>query len=214
MLLTRHEHSCLVVEENDTRILVDVGSWTEDVPVFDSLAALLITHEHKDHFILETLQALRTAHPHLEVLTHPGMGRLLDEAGISYTSIEPGQTVLVGEVPITSYGTEHAIIYGTTSPCRNTGFLIAGRLFIPGDALHDIPPVPVEILALPTGGPWMKVAEAIDYANAVKPRSAFPIHDAMYTETYRQTSVPRWMNTNLTPGIDFINLQPGDSREF
>ncbi len=215
MNITRFEHSCMLVEEQGVRILTDLGSWTEGVPEFDALSALLITHEHHDHFDIEKLKTLSEMNPGIQVITHAAVGKILQEGGIAYTGIEPGETISVSGVSIRSYGTEHAIIYGAALSCRNTGFLVAEKLFIPGDALHDIPSVPVEILALPTGGPWMKVAEAIDYAKAMRPRLVFPIHDAMYTKPYRLTSVPRWMTTNLAPeGIEFVNMQPGDSKEF
>lgn len=214
MKVTRFEHSCVLIEENGVRLLTDVGSWNgnPDVPELD---AVLITHEHQDHFDLEKLKTLLAKNPHAQIVTHPGVGALLKEAGITYQSIEPREVVSIKGISIESFGTEHAIIYGDTSPCRNTGYLIAERLFMPGDALHDMPSKPVEILALPTGGPWMKIAEAIDYAKAVHPKHAFPIHDAMYLEDYRVGGVQRWIGTNLeAAGISFSNLMPGDSKEF
>ncbi len=35
------------------------------------------------------------------------------------------------------------------------------------------------MLFLPTGAPWLKVAEAVDYLRAVAPRTAVPIHEAV-----------------------------------
>jgi L-ascorbate metabolism protein UlaG (beta-lactamase superfamily) len=60
----------------------------------------------------------------------------------------------------------------------NVGYLVNGALLHPGDSLH-VPDRPVDVLALPTGGPWLKVAEAIDYLRAVSPRVAVPIHEAV-----------------------------------
>lgn len=58
----------------------------------------------------------------------------------------------------------------------NTGFMFEDRFFYPGDAYTD-PGCPVEILALPVSGPWVKIGEAIDYALKLKPKVAFPVHD-------------------------------------
>jgi len=215
MKVTKYTQSCLVIEEEGVKILTDIGSYSETVPDVTGLAAVLITHEHQDHFDLPKLQEVLTRNPDAQVITHTAVGEKLDEVGITWTAIGSGETITVSSITIESLGTEHAIIYGDSSPCRNTGFLIAGKLFMPGDALHDIPSEPVEILALPTGGPWHKMSTAIDYAKKVNPRVAFPIHDAMYTEHYKESSIPRWVGGQLeTVGISFVNMAEGEIREF
>lgn len=214
MKVTKYAHSCLLIEVNGIRILTDLGSMNTQIPDIADLSAVLITHEHQDHFEPEKLKIILQKNPSAKVITHAAVGAKLDEAGIAYVAIEPGQSVDIRGFPVESYGTEHAIIYGT-SPCRNTGYLIAERLFIPGDALHDFPSKPIEILALPTGGPWMKISEAIDYGKAVKPKIVFPIHDAMYTSAYKQTAIPRWIGAYLeAEGIEFVNMADNSSKEF
>jgi len=215
MKITKYAQSCLLVEVDGVKLLTDIGSYSLEVPDVTGLSAVLITHEHQDHFDLPKLQEVLTHNPDARVITHAGVGEKLAEAGIAWTAIEPGETVDVSGVTIESFGTEHAIIYGDSSPCRNTGFLVAGKLYMPGDALHDVPDKQVDILALPTGGPWHKISTAIDYAKQINPRVAFPIHDAMYTNDYKQTSIPRWIGGQLEAvGISFINLAEGDTHEF
>lgn len=215
MKITKYAQSCLLIEVDGVKLLTDIGSYSETVPEVSGLSAVLITHEHQDHFDVPKLQEVLARNPDAKVITHAGVGEKLTEEGIAWTAIEPGETVDVSGISIESFGTEHAIIYGDSSPCRNTGFLIAGKLYMPGDALYDVPDKQVEILALPTGGPWHKISTAIDYAKTINPRAAFPIHDAMYTEDYRQTSIPRWIGGQLeTAGISFVNLAEGDSHEF
>ena len=41
------------------------------------------------------------------------------------------------------------------------------------------------VLALPAGAPWMKLSEGVDFLRAVKPRLAFPIHEAVVAEAAR-----------------------------
>lgn len=213
MNITRYAHSCLLVEVKEVSVLTDPGSWNK-TPQVEKLDAILITHEHPDHFDIGQIQELLAKHPSARVITHEAVGKMLGEAGVKYELIEDGGVVDVNGVSVKSFGDKHAVVYGS-SPCRNTGYLINGELFAPGDALHDVPPVGVRILALPTGGPWMKMAEAIDYAKSVKPQVAFPIHDAMYTEEYRDGLVPRIVGGNLeSAGITFVNLAPGGSQEF
>ncbi len=214
MKVTRLGHSCLLVEEAGVKVMTDPGSWNE-LPEITGLQAILITHEHPDHCDIEKIKALVATNPDVVVITHAAVGEKLKEANISFQTIEPGEKIDIAGVSIESYGTDHAIIVGTTPPCRNTGYLIGGKLFTPGDALHDVPTKPIEVLALPTGGPWLKIVEAIEYAKLLKPKIAFPIHDAMYIESYRKEGIPRWVGTNLeAAGITFTNLQPGESQGF
>lgn len=215
MKITKFAHSCLLIEIAGARILTDLGSWNLEVPDVSGLSAVLITHEHQDHFDIEKLKLLLSKNEGAKVITHAAVGEKLKEAGIGYQTIEPGERIVVAGVPIESCGSEHAIIYGTASPCRNTGYLIADKFYIPGDALHDTPSKQVEVLALPTGGPWMKVSEAIDYAKALKPKVVIPIHDAMYTGEVRETSIPRWIGAPLeADGIKFVNMGNNSSEDF
>lgn len=215
MKVTKFGHSCLLVEEGGVSILTDLGSWNSEVPDVSNLDAVLITHEHSDHFDIEKLKVLLTNNPQAQVITHASVGEKLRNANVAFTPIEPGESVEIQEVSVESFGTDHAIIYGATPPCRNTGFLIANRLYMPGDALHDVPSHQVDILALPTGGPWMKISEAVDYAKKLSPKAVFPIHDAMYTESVRESSIPRWIGTPLEEaGIRFVNMGIGSVEDF
>lgn len=215
MKVTKYAHSCLLIEIGDTKILTDLGLWNPEVPEVTDLDMILITHEHADHFDIEKLKTLLYANSQAKVVTHVAVGEKLQEAGIEFSPIEAGERIEIAGISIESCGTEHAIIYGTSSPCRNTGFLIADKMYIPGDALHDTPSKSVEILALPTGGPWMKVSEAIDYAKTLNPRVVIPIHDAMYTEAVRETSIPRWVGAPLeAKGITFVNMSNNSTEDF
>ncbi|MDB5194993.1 MAG: fold metallo-hydrolase [Parcubacteria group bacterium] len=214
MKITKYAHACLLIEEAGVRLITDPGSWNE-TPTATGVHAILITHEHQDHCDVAQVKEILARNPDAVVITHTAVVPLLAAVDVAAVVIEEGQTVDVSGVSVESFGHDHAIIYGDTSPCRNTGFLIAGKLFVPGDALHDVPNRAVDILALPTGGPWMKIAEAIDYAKAVKPRIAFPIHDAMYGEDYKRGFAPRIMGGALeTAGIAFQDLVEGETAEF
>ncbi|HYF29010.1 MAG TPA: MBL fold metallo-hydrolase [Candidatus Paceibacterota bacterium] len=212
MKITKYGHACLLVEEGGATILLDPGVWNP-VPEATGIDAVFITHEHQDHIDIPQVTAVLGRNPDAVIYTHEAVGRLLEEAGLLYTPIAEGETVSIQGVPVQSFGHDHAIIYGSASPCRNTGFLINERLYVPGDALHDVPLKPVEILALPTGAPWMKLAEAIEYAKKVRPKVVFPIHDAMYTEEYQRGLVPRIVGRNLE-GIEFRDMQAGAVEEF
>ena len=211
MKITKYGHACLLVEEGDATVLLDPGMWNAP-PDALGIDAVLITHEHQDHIDIEQLKMVLGNNPETTVYTHEAVGALLTEAGIAYTPVAEGEVITVNGVSVQGFGHDHAVIYGT-SPCRNMGYLIGEKLYVPGDALHDVPNKPVEVLALPTGAPWMKLAEAIEYAKKVQPKVVFPIHDAIYTEAVQRELVPRIIGGNLN-GIEFRNMAAGSTEEF
>lgn len=210
MTIKKYGHACLLVQMNGVKLITDPGSYSP-APDATGVAAVLITHEHSDHMDVGNIKAIQAANPGVRIISHAAVVAKLAEAGIVAETIEPGQGIDVEGVGVESFGTEHAIIY-KTSPCRNTGFLIGGELFVTGDSVHDVPTKPVRVLALPTSGPWMKIAEAIDYARAVKPEIAFPVHDALYTDAV-QRNIGRWMQPNFD-GTKYIDLARGEEKEF
>lgn len=214
MKITKYGHSCLLVEEGSVRLLIDPGQWSQ-VPELEAIDAILITHNHQDHCDPSTITRLLVKNPDAKIISHVEVGEMLQREGIAYTPIEEGARMEVNGVSVESFGTKHAIIYGDFPQCRNTGYLIAGRLYLPGDALHDVPGKSVEILGLPTGGPWMRLSEAIDYAKKLSPKVAFPIHDAMYTTEYKEGLIPRIVGGQLeVAGISFNNFGAGNSADF
>jgi L-ascorbate metabolism protein UlaG (beta-lactamase superfamily) len=180
------------------------------LPQEKNLAAILITHEHQDHCDISQLKEIVAKNPNALVITQRAVEAILAREGLKCFVLESGETFDMRGVSIESVGTEHAVIYGTSSPCQNTGYFINNELFVPGDALHDIPRQPVRALALPTGGPWMRLSEAIDYAKKMKPAIVFPVHDAMYNDTYKRELIPRIVGGHLTTtNIAFMDLPAG-----
>jgi len=213
MNITKFGHCCLLIEEAGARILTDPGNYNETPDVRD-LDAILITHEHQDHMHMPALKALLAENPRTIIITHEGVGKLLDAERIPYQPIADGGEISVKNVSIKSFGHEHAYIHKEIAIIQNTGFLIGGRLFYPGDALHN-PGVPVEILALPVAAPWLKLSESVDYARAVKPKKVFPVHDGMLRQDHRLGPTRFVPKTLLEPlGIEYIDMTEGSVAEF
>lgn len=213
MKITKYGHACVLVEESGARILIDPGSFNE-TPQVEELDAILVTHEHQDHCSVEQIQELLAKSPEAKVITHEAVGKVLAEAGVPHTLIEDGETISVKGVEVMSTGKEHAIIYEGLPRHRNTGFLIANKFYFPGDSFH-VPGVPVEVLALPIGGPWMKPSEALYFAKVVKPTYAIPVHDALYSEDSRGF-ISSWLFSGILPnfGIEYRDMAPGSVEEF
>ena len=54
--LTKHGHACVVLSEDDRRLVIDPGAFT-DPAALDGASAVLVTHEHADHFAPDVLRA-------------------------------------------------------------------------------------------------------------------------------------------------------------
>lgn len=178
MNITKLGHCCLLIEEKNLKILTDPGAWTTAQNEVRGIGLILITHEHPDHLHLESLKTVLQNNPQAKIMTNGAVGKLLADGNIDYTLLEHGSAKMVSGVNLEGYGDKHAVIYQGFGLVQNTGYLIGDRLFYPGDALYN-PGKPVDILALPVAGPWLKISEAVDYAKAVKPKIAFPVHDAL-----------------------------------
>jgi L-ascorbate metabolism protein UlaG (beta-lactamase superfamily) len=174
--ITKLRHSCLLVEEGEARVLLDPGNFSRGFDELTGLTGVLITHQHPDHVDKERLGAVVSANPHARVFADEATAAQLAEVGIEATAVHEGDSPQVG-VDVRVFGKDHAVIHPDIPIVPNVCYLIAGRLFHPGDSF-TVPSAPVEILALPTSAPWLKLAETVDYLRTVAPRIAIPIHEA------------------------------------
>lgn len=212
MKITKFGHCCLLIEEGEAKFLTDPGAFC-DTPAVTALDAILITHEHPDHIHMPALAAVREANPSAEIITHSGVGKLLDAEKIPYRLIADGEELVVKGVAIASHGKDHACIHKDLPIVQNTGFLIDRRMYYPGDSFHA-PGVPVEVLALPVAAPWLKIEEAIEYAKTVKPKIVFPVHDGMLRQD-RLAFTRRIPTQLLEPlGIRMVDMVEGSREEF
>ena len=213
MKVTKYGHCCLLIEKNDTRILTDPGSFTTEQNNVKNIDVVLITHEHQDHFHIGSLKNILKNNPHVKIITNKGVGKLLDKEDIKYELVEDGQHAKIKNVLIEGFGIKHAEMHSSIPQSENTGYFIDNRLFYPGDAFTN-PGKNVEVLAWPVAGPWMKIGEALDYALELRPKTCFPVHDAVIAEGMRGFAGVLAKNILEPKGISFIQMNDGDTREF
>ena len=202
----------MLIEEGELRILIDPGVYNEYPNVAD-VDVLLITHEHSDHCHIESVKKIMSENVGLEVITHQAVAELLQKDSLPVIVIAEGENLERKGVEIGSRGHVHAPVHPDVTVCVNTGYLIARKLFVRGDGFH-VPAGKVEVRALPVAGPWMKLAEAIEYAKEMKPRVAFPVHDGMLKDNALGSSrdFPKKMLEPL--GIEFRDMRAGSVGEF
>ncbi|MGY1653669.1 MBL fold metallo-hydrolase [Geodermatophilus sp. SYSU D01119] len=209
MQLTKHGHACVVLEDDGRRLVVDPGAFT-DPAALEGATAVLVTHEHPDHFVPDRLRAALDADPALEVWTNPSVAGQLEGLGGRVHAVGHGDAVTVAGFDVQVHGEWHAVIHPELPRVRNVGFLVAGRVFHPGDAF-TVPDVPVPALLLPLHAPWSKTAEVVDYVRAVGAERAWAVHDGLLNDT--GLGVVAGLLGERGPGTPtpYARLAPGES---
>jgi L-ascorbate metabolism protein UlaG (beta-lactamase superfamily) len=183
MKITKYGHCSMQVEVASPalgrvmNIMFDPGNLSTLQNSVTGIDLIIITHEHADHYHVESLKAVLAGNPQAKIIANKSVGVLLEREGLTYETLVDGEKKVFHGVLIEAVDGEHVEIFDPLIPrVENTGYFVEEKFFFPGDA-YTVPKKPVEILALPVAGPWCKVADAAKYLLAVKPKVAFPVHD-------------------------------------
>jgi L-ascorbate metabolism protein UlaG (beta-lactamase superfamily) len=210
MKITKFAHCCLLIEEGGLKILTDPGLFSDGQNSQTGIDVVLITHEHADHFHVPSVLTVLHNNPQAFIITNSAVAALLKAEGIEAKVLESGQNLSHAGVRFEAFGTEHAAFHPLLPVVMNTGYFIGDRLFYPGDAL-TVPGRPVDVLAFPAAGPWMKFSEAVDYVVKVQPSVAFPVHEGVLVADF---VTPRYAQVFEQLGVHYIGLKPGETKEF
>lgn len=181
MELIKKTHACVRLEQDGRSLVIDPGGFTEPDAALGA-DALLVTHEHPDHFHEGRLRAALDANPAAEIWTLRAVADRIAAAfpGRVHT-VGDGDTFTAAGFEVQAHGELHAVIHPDIPRITNVGFFVDGTVFHPGDAL-TVPGRPVDTLLLPVMAPWSKISEVIDYVREVEPQRAYDVHDALLTD--------------------------------
>lgn len=213
MTIRKIGHCCLLVRTGGITILTDPGAFSTAQNSMTGIDVVLITHEHGDHFHVESLKEVLKNNPRAVVIANSAVGKKLDEAGIAYRLLQGTEKTEIEGVAFEAFDCRHEEIFEEIGQVQNTGYFIAGKLFYPGDAFAK-PGKPVDTLALPVAGPWCKIGDALRYALAVRPNKAFPVHDAVLNKAHIGAFYQTPEKVLKEKGIDFVIMNDGDEKEF
>lgn len=179
MQLTKYEHACFTLEKDDQLLVVDPGEWSSDFISPSNVIAIVITHDHGDHFDHEQLEAVIDENPDAVIV---GPETVTSQIEVFQTkTIQAGDSLDIGPFHLEFFGGKHASIHPSIPAAVNVGVLINDLLYYPGDSFV-LPGRPVDTLALPVAAPWLKISEAMDFLMQIRPRLAFPTHDAVLSQ--------------------------------
>ena len=201
-----------MIETNGKRIMTDPGSYTIDEQVKEKkIDLILITHEHGDHFHIESLKKILVNNPNVKIITNESVGKSLDEARIKYEVLENKIIKEILGIELEAYDCKHEEIFEEYGQVQNTAYFIDKRLFYPGDAFYN-PGKLVEILALPVAGPWTRIKDFLRYALEVSPKVCFPVHDGGLKSTELTYKLAEMFLSKS--GIVFKTFEENKEQEF
>ncbi|MFF7899607.1 MBL fold metallo-hydrolase [Streptomyces sp. NPDC007920] len=211
MRLTKLSHACVRLEKAGRTLVIDPGVFSER-DAASGADAILVTHEHPDHFDEGRVRAALDARPGAEIWT---LKSVADQIAAAFPgrvhAVGHGDTFTAAGFDVQVHGELHAVIHPDIPRVTNVGYLVdGGRVFHPGDAL-TVPEAPVETLMLPVMAPWNKISEVIDYVREVAPQRTYDIHDALLTDLAR----PLYDHQIGTlGGAEHLRLTPGATAEL
>lgn len=182
MKLTKYEHACFTLEKDGELLVVDPGAFTSNLPELSNVIAIVITHEHFDHYSEELLEKIRKSNPQVEVVAHADVLAKIPEDYKKQVA-QTSHTLEIGPFVLSFFGGLHVRVHSYLTPqFVNLGVMINNILYYPGDSFALPEGIEIPLLALPVSGPWLRVGEVMDFVLAAKAKQAFYTHDALWSE--------------------------------
>jgi L-ascorbate metabolism protein UlaG (beta-lactamase superfamily) len=208
MELTKHTHATVVLSKHQASLVIDPGAYTPNsAELVAAASAVLVTHDHPDHFDAGILNAALDAQPELRVWGPASVVQSLGDHEGRVTAVTGGDAFEAAGFDVTVLGEHHAPIHPDVPLMDNVGYLVDGTVYHPGDS-YLVPDAAVDLLLLPTSGPWAKLDAGVDFVRAVTPSRVIQVHDLMLSDTGRQ-SFAQFIG-QLT-GRTIETLEPGQS---
>ena len=211
MKITKHGHACLEVEIDSQTLIIDPGSYTEELVGLGNVVALVITHKHDDHCDEAKIAKIKKDNPALQVFGTSEVAARL--SGLDVTTVYHGDYYEVGSFRLEFYGDMHQIIHQSIPLIQNTAVLVNGDLYYAGDS-YTPPDVKVKALACPTSAPWLKIGDVMDYIKEIKPAICFPTHNALLSQLGHDLNNSRVKLVTEENGGEFMYLEVGQSLEI
>lgn len=205
MKATRYFQSCLLIEDKGARILIDPSGQEKDrLSEFGKLDAVFYTHEHGDHFDAGMAQDF-VEQGVAPVYANASTAKLIEA---SKTEVKDGQEYDINGLKVKAIELPHCLMVDGSTSVQNTGYLVDGKLFHPGDGA-ELEGLSVDTLAVPISGPDISLKDAYAFTVQVKAKQVIPIHYDFLGGN------PDYLGSSLNKkGVKVHGLTIGDSIEL
>ena len=180
MKIKKFPQSHLVLSKNGKTLIIDPGYITFEkgfkVEDFQDADVYLITHQHGDHLGPETIKEVVGEKI---VLGNSDVVAKLKEIGVVNTKeLKDLEEIEIEGFKIKAVDLPHFQKEGVVMP-PNTGFLIDGVFFHPGDG-DKAPEITSANAAVPIGGATITYDSALEFIKGIGARVVIPIHYDVY----------------------------------
>lgn len=218
MKVKKFPQSHLTLEKDGKTLIIDPGYITFEkgfkVSDFQGADVYLITHQHSDHLGPETIKEVVQGVP---VLGNADVVTKLKDIGLtSAKELKNSEEIEIEGFKIKAVDLPHFQKEGTVMP-PNTGFLIDGVFFHPGDGDgqspgpngRKAPEITSENAAVPIGGATITFDTALEFIEAIGAKVVIPIHYDVYRSDPKEF---KKLASNF--GIDVRPLSYGEETEI
>lgn len=202
----------VITNDQGKKLIIDPGYLTYEqgfkVSDFQGADVYLITHQHADHLDPQTIKEVIGDKP---IYGNSDVVAKLKEVGVMHaTEVNDRLQFESSGFKIIPVDLPHCKMQDGSDGPPNTGFVVDGVFFHPGDGDKNPGHVTVDNLALPIAGPSITLDGALQFAKDLKAKLVIPIHyDSRFTADPLE-----FKKLAEQLGIEVRPLYPGEETEI
>jgi len=224
MEITKYPQSCILIESNNKRILIDPGKYvyekTDIVPEeWSEIDFLLLTHRHKDHCLPEAITKIKENNPSVIILGNSEIRDVLKKESVDIEIVKELDTKEFDDIKIEVIKAVHGVSPAVGSPegvpKENNGFIVDDgklRAYHCGDTIAFYGDIKADIVFVPICGHGvvMEPDIAVDFCKLIKPKLVIPIH---YDSSIHPQGTEKFEEEIKKTDLNYKILKDGESIE-
>lgn len=201
-----------MLSQSGQSIIIDPGSFTDAneieaaLKTADEIVAVVITHEHADHWTADNIAAIRKV-SECPVFTTKATADALTAAGFdSVQTVIEGDVKTAGSFELEFYGHKHELLHTNLPIVDNVGVFVNRTLAFGGDSLARPPFTNIPVLGVPIGSPWSNLTQVLTFVENMTLNKIYFTHDSLLSEAGKGLYVTRITEIAKERGFEIIHL--------
>lgn len=210
MKITKYPQSCLIIEQQGKRLVIDPGALVSDKYTAQELSpvdAILITHEHGDHADPALIREL-AGESGVPVIANQGAKNILGDLVTQVVS--DNDTFEVAGMHIVARELPHCLMVDGSAGPQNTGYVVDDVFFHAGDGIN-LDNLQVQSAAIPIAGPDISARDVFDFIKQLQCTMVVPIHYDYFLENPELLAK---IGRGEVPDVKIVVLDDGQSTEL